>query len=119
MELRSASSCRLSSCECLPIAASASVLIRVLLVEKAEQPEIDFHYRIFNSDGGEVEQCGNGARCFVKFVHDEGLTSKSSIRVQTLAGIIEPRLQENGRSDGGHGECRASIRPRPDSTQAV
>ena len=69
---------------------------QILLVEKAEQPEIDFHYRIFNSDGGEVEQCGNGARCFVKFVHDEGLTSKSAIRVQTLAGIIEPRLQENG-----------------------
>jgi diaminopimelate epimerase len=69
---------------------------QILLVEKALQPELDFRYRIFNSDGGEVEQCGNGARCFVKFVHDEGLTSKSAIRVQTLAGIIEPRLQENG-----------------------
>ncbi len=69
---------------------------QILLVEEAAQPEIDFRYRIFNSDGGEVEQCGNGARCFVKFVHDEGLTSKSAIRVQTLAGIIEPRLQENG-----------------------
>jgi diaminopimelate epimerase len=69
---------------------------QILLVESAPQPDLDFRYRIFNSDGGEVEQCGNGARCFVKFVHDEGLTSKPAIRVQTLAGIIEPQLQENG-----------------------
>ncbi len=69
---------------------------QILLVEPALQPDLDFRYRIFNSDGGEVEQCGNGARCFVKFVHDEGLTSKPAIRVQTLAGIIEPRLQESG-----------------------
>ncbi len=69
---------------------------QILLVEPAPQPELDFRYRIFNSDGGEVEQCGNGARCFVKFVHDEGLTSKLEIRVQTLAGVIEPRLLENG-----------------------
>jgi len=68
---------------------------QILLVEPAPQPHLDFRYRIFNSDGGEVEQCGNGARCFVKFVHDEGLTSKPAIRVQTLGGIIEPRLQEN------------------------
>jgi diaminopimelate epimerase len=68
---------------------------QILLVEPAEQPHLDFRYRIFNSDGGEVEQCGNGARCFVKFVHDEGLTSKRAIRVQTLGGIIEPRLQDN------------------------
>jgi len=68
---------------------------QILLVEPAPQPHLDFRYRIFNSDGGEVEQCGNGARCFVKFVHDEGLTSKPAIRVQTLGGIIEPLLQEN------------------------
>jgi diaminopimelate epimerase len=68
---------------------------QILLVEPAEQSHLDFRYRIFYSDGGEVEQCGNGARCFVKFVHDEGLTSKPAIRVQTLGGIIEPRLQEN------------------------
>ena len=68
---------------------------QILLVEPAPQPDLDFRYRIFNSDGGEVEQCGNGARCFVKFVHDEGLTSKRAIRVQTLGGIIEPRLQDN------------------------
>ncbi len=69
---------------------------QILLVEQAPRPDVDFSYRIFNSDGGEVEQCGNGARCFVKFVQDEGLTLKPVIRVQTLAGIIEPRLQENG-----------------------
>jgi diaminopimelate epimerase len=68
---------------------------QILLVEAASQPDLDFRYRIFNSDGGEVEQCGNGARCFVKFVHDERLTSKRAIRVQTLGGIIEPRLQDN------------------------
>ena len=68
---------------------------QILLVEPASQPDLDFRYRIFNSDGGEVEQCGNGARCFVKFVHDEGLTSKRAIRVKTLGGIIEPRLQDN------------------------
>ncbi|MBA3254039.1 MAG: diaminopimelate epimerase [Pseudomonadota bacterium] len=69
---------------------------QILLVEKASQPDVDFRYRIFNGDGGEAEQCGNGARCFVKFVHDEGLTSKPAIRVQTLAGIIEPRLLASG-----------------------
>ena len=69
---------------------------QILLVEPAPQPDVDFSYRIFNSDGGEVEQCGNGARCFVKFVHDEGLTSKRVIRVRTLAGVIEPRLLDSG-----------------------
>jgi diaminopimelate epimerase len=79
---------------------------QILLVEKALQPELDFRYRIFNSDGGEVEQCGNGARCFVKFVHDEGLTTKPAIRVQTLAGIIEPRLQESGEVSVDMGQPR-------------
>ena len=69
---------------------------QILLVEPAPRPDLDFSYRIFNSDGGEVEQCGNGARCFVKFVHDEGLTSKPAIRVQTLGGVIEPQLLANG-----------------------
>ena len=58
---------------------------------------IDFVYRIFNADGGEVEQCGNGARCFVKFVRDQGLTDKRAIRVRTRSGIIEPRLHDDGR----------------------
>ncbi len=68
---------------------------QILIVEKA-QGDADFRYRIFNSDGGEVEQCGNGARCFVRFVHDKGLTTKRAIRVETLGGIIEPRLEEDG-----------------------
>ena len=69
---------------------------QILVVEKAEEDGADFRYRIFNADGGEVEQCGNGARCFVKFVHDRGLTTKSRIRVQTLGGVIEPRLEPDG-----------------------
>jgi diaminopimelate epimerase len=68
---------------------------QVLLVEPA-RAGADFRYRIFNSDGGEVEQCGNGARCFVRFVRDEGLTDKQTIRVETDAGLIAPRLEANG-----------------------
>lgn len=69
---------------------------QILLVEKASQPGVDFRYRIFNADGSEVEQCGNGARCFVRFVHDVGLTDKPQIRVETQTGIIVPRLEEDG-----------------------
>ena len=70
---------------------------QMLLIERAETPGVDFRYRIFNSDGGEVEQCGNGSRAFVKFVTDKGLTAKRAIRVETLSGIIEPRLEDDGR----------------------
>jgi len=69
---------------------------QILLVEKATQPGVDFRYRIFNADGGEVEQCGNGARCFVRFVHEQGLTDKREIRVETMKGIISPRLEGDG-----------------------
>jgi diaminopimelate epimerase len=69
---------------------------QILLVETAGQPGIDFRYRIFNADGSEVEQCGNGARCFVRFVHDAGLTAKREIRVETQGGIIAPRLEDDG-----------------------
>jgi diaminopimelate epimerase len=69
---------------------------QVLVVEKTTKPGLDFGYRIFNADGGEVEQCGNGARCFVKFVHARGLTQKREIRVETLGGVIAPRLEEDG-----------------------
>jgi diaminopimelate epimerase len=65
-------------------------------VERAQQPGVDFRYRIFNADGDEVEQCGNGARCFVRFVRDRGLTSKRAIRVETLGGMIEPKLEDDG-----------------------
>ena len=69
---------------------------QLLVVERARTPEADFRYRIFNADGGEVEQCGNGARCFVKFVHAKGLTRKREIRVETLGGLIRPRLEDDG-----------------------
>jgi len=68
---------------------------QLLLVEPPTQANVDFTYRIFNADGGEVEQCGNGARCFVHFVRDQGLTDKTDIAVQTLSGIIYPRLEDN------------------------
>jgi len=70
---------------------------QILQVERAHEPGTDFHYRIFNSDGGEVEQCGNGARCFVRYVHERGLTDKTEIRVGTLGGIIVPRLEPDGQ----------------------
>ena len=70
---------------------------QILLVEPPPSSEVDFRYRIFNADGGEVEQCGNGARCFVAYVHGKGLTAKRRIRVQTLSGIIAPELQADGR----------------------
>ena len=69
---------------------------QLLLVEKAGRPDVDFRYRIFNADGGEVEQCGNGARCFVRFVHEQGLTDKREIRVETMGGVIAPRLEKDG-----------------------
>ena len=70
---------------------------QMLIVGPARSPDTDFYYRIFNSDGGEVSQCGNGARCFVRYVHDKGLSAKSAIRVETRSGIIEPRLESDGR----------------------
>jgi diaminopimelate epimerase len=69
---------------------------QILVVETAPDTGVDFRYRIFNANGGEVEQCGNGARCFVKFVHQLGLTRRPVIRVITAGGIIEPRLEEDG-----------------------
>jgi diaminopimelate epimerase len=70
---------------------------QMLIVERARTPGTDFYYRIFNADGGEVSQCGNGARCFVRYVRDKGLSAKDAIRVETRSGIIEPRLQKDGR----------------------
>lgn len=69
---------------------------QVLLVEAADAVGVDFRYRIFNADGSEVEQCGNGARCFVRFVHESGLTDKREIRVETRSGLIAPRLEGDG-----------------------
>ena len=70
---------------------------QILLVEPATRPDCDFRYRIFNADGGEVQQCGNGARCFVRFVHEQGLTPKREIAVETAAGVIRPRLEDDGQ----------------------
>nr|WKF57970.1 Diaminopimelate epimerase [Paraburkholderia busanensis] len=69
---------------------------QLLLVEKPTVPGVDFRYRIFNCDGGEVEHCGNGARCFVKFVRERGLTDQRSVRVQVQNGTITLTMQENG-----------------------
>ena len=70
---------------------------QVLQVEPPRQPGTDFYYRIFNADGGEVEQCGNGARCLVRYVVNRGLTTKRALRVGTRAGVIAPRLEDDGR----------------------
>nr|WP_197703338.1 diaminopimelate epimerase [Sulfurifustis variabilis] len=69
---------------------------QVLVVEPARASGADFGYRIFNADGGEVEQCGNGARCFVRFVRDKGLTAKDEIVVDTRGGRIHPRVSPDG-----------------------
>jgi diaminopimelate epimerase len=70
---------------------------QILVVEPAQRADADFRYRIFNADGSEVEQCGNGARCFVRFVHAQGLTDRREIRVETQAGLITPRLEADGQ----------------------
>ncbi len=69
---------------------------QVLVVEVPENPEVDFGYRIFNSDGSEVENCGNGARCFAKFVRERKLTGKNRIRVQTSGAIMDLQVHADG-----------------------
>lgn len=70
---------------------------QVLSVRPSPAEGIDFEYIIHNADGGEVEQCGNGSRCFLRFVRDKGLTTKDAVRVKTLGGVIAPCLQPDGR----------------------
>ncbi|WP_227458460.1 diaminopimelate epimerase [Cupriavidus pauculus] len=70
---------------------------QILIVEKSARADVDFRYRIFNSDGGEVEHCGNGARCFVRFVTDKGMTDKRSVRVEVMNGVITLTLQDDGQ----------------------
>jgi diaminopimelate epimerase len=70
---------------------------QILSVRPSPAPGVDFEYVIHNADGAEVEQCGNGARCFARFVQERGLSPKARLRVQTLAGVIEPNLQPDGR----------------------
>ena len=69
---------------------------QLLIVEPPDVPNADFKYRIFNADGSEVEQCGNGVRCLARFVHERQLTTKTKMKVQTKAGIVEPELGPNG-----------------------
>ena len=68
---------------------------QILIVEPPSNPEVDFKYRIFNQDGSEVSQCGNGARCFAKYVRDRKLTGKNRIRVETGAGVMELMADKN------------------------
>ena len=70
---------------------------QILSVRPAPSGDVDFEYVIHNADGGEVEQCGNGSRCFLQFVREQGLTTKDAVKVKTLSGVIEPRLQSDGR----------------------
>jgi len=70
---------------------------QILLIERPRTAGTDFYYRIYNADGEEVQHCGNGARCFLRYVHDKGLTDKLEIRVETLAGIIVPKMESDGR----------------------
>ena len=79
----------------------------------ARSPGTDFYYRIFNADGGEVEQCGNGARCFARFVVAEGLTQKRAIRVETAAGVIVPQIDESGQVTVDMGPPRFAPREIP------
>ena len=86
---------------------------QVLVVEKARSPDADFHYRIYNGDGGEVEQCGNGSRCFARFVLDEGLTTKREIAVETASGVIRPRVEDSGQVTVDMGAPRFDPREVP------
>ena len=70
---------------------------QILSVRPSPAPGIDFEYLIHNADGQQVEQCGNGARCFARFVRDQGLSSKDRLRVKTMKGVIEPELTPDGR----------------------
>ena len=79
---------------------------QLLLVEAPPLPEAEFGYRIFNADGSEVEQCGNGARCFARFVHEKGLSPNRRIKVATAKGLIVLNLQENGLVTVDMGEPR-------------
>jgi diaminopimelate epimerase len=86
---------------------------QILVVEEARTPDTDFRYRIYNADGGEVEQCGNGSRCFVRFVLDQGLTAKREIRVETASGVIAPKLEDSGQVTVDMGAPRFSPREVP------
>jgi len=79
---------------------------QLLMVEKPTVTDVDFRYRIFNADGSEVEQCGNGVRCFARFVRDRLLTEKDTIAVETASGIVYPAIQPNGEISVDMGQPR-------------
>jgi diaminopimelate epimerase len=86
---------------------------QLLVVEPPAAAGNDFRYRIFNADGGEVEQCGNGARCFARFVLDQGLTTKREIRVETASGVIVPKVEASGQVTVDMGPPRFAPREIP------
>ena len=90
---------------------------QVLVVETPRQPDVDFRYRIYNCDGSEVEQCGNGARCFARFVRDKKLTGKKTIRVETSSGIIELAVMEDHQVEVNMGEPILSPAEIPFTTE--
>jgi diaminopimelate epimerase len=94
---------------------------QLLLVEAPQSPDVDFRYRIFNADGSEVEQCGNGARCFARFVLDKRLTVKKNIRVETKGGIIELKVVADNQItvDMGPPRLRPEEIPFQADTQAL
>lgn len=92
---------------------------QLLLVESPTSDNVDFKYRIFNADGGEVGQCGNGARCFARFVVDTGLSSKDTLVVETMAGIIRLQLEEDGQVTVDMGRPRFNPADIPFEAEAV
>src|SRR6185312_7032811 len=92
---------------------------QVLVVERATDAANDFRYRIWNADGGEVEQCGNGARCFARFVLDQGLTAKREIRVETASGVIAPRIEDSGQVTVDMGAPRFEPREVPFAAERI
>ena len=92
---------------------------QILTVRQAPAPGVDFEYIIHNADGGEVEQCGNGARCFARFVFDKGLTDKKAIRVQTQKGVIAPELMPDGRVTVNMGQPRLNPAEVPFDTSGL
>lgn len=92
---------------------------QLLMVENTNTPDVDFRYRIFNADGGEVEQCGNGARCFVRFVVAKGLTQKQEITVETASGIITLKLQNDGQVTVNMGAPRFLPEQIPFQAEAI
>lgn len=92
---------------------------QILLVEASDQPGVDFRYRIFNADGQEVQQCGNGARCFARYVRDLQLTNKDDLVVETQAGLIYPHLETNGEVTVNMGTPRFHPKDLPFQAEVV